>query len=86
MPLVTMLPGSCTHQSRLSYFVATRQEEDDMIRWLLCAAAIAAASVAHADTVPTEGVLYAEGGRFVFGQTSQARRDQYLLDTKTGQL
>lgn len=32
------------------------------------------------------GQLGVDGGRFVFGQVSEARRDQYLLDTQTGQL
>jgi hypothetical protein len=31
-------------------------------------------------------VLSASGGRYVFGQVSEARRDQYLLDTQTGRL
>jgi hypothetical protein len=31
-------------------------------------------------------VLSASGGRFVFGQVSAFRRDQFLLDTKTGML
>jgi len=31
-------------------------------------------------------VLSASGGRFVMGQISTMRRDQYLLDTKTGRL
>jgi hypothetical protein len=30
--------------------------------------------------------LATEGGRYVLGQISDARRDQYLLDTKTGRL
>ena len=42
-----------------------------------------------ADTVkppPTNKQLAAENGRFVFGQISDYRRDQYLLDTKTGRM
>lgn len=31
-------------------------------------------------------VLSSDNGRYVFGQVSQARKDQYLLDTKTGKL
>lgn len=31
-------------------------------------------------------VLSSPGGRYVFGQISQARRDQYMLDTQTGRL
>jgi hypothetical protein len=30
--------------------------------------------------------LSGEGGRFVFGQISEYRRDQYMLDTRTGRL
>lgn len=30
--------------------------------------------------------LGVDGGRFVFGQISEMRRDQYLLDTQTGQV
>lgn len=32
------------------------------------------------------GVLSSANGRYVFGQVSQARRDQYMLDTQTGRL
>jgi hypothetical protein len=31
-------------------------------------------------------VLSAPGGRYVFGQISDHRRDQYLLDTQTGRV
>lgn len=31
-------------------------------------------------------VLSASGGRYVFGQISDFRRDQYMLDTQTGRL
>jgi len=31
-------------------------------------------------------ILAAPGGRFVFGQISSARADQYMLDTATGRL
>jgi hypothetical protein len=31
-------------------------------------------------------MLQAEGGRFVFGQVSEYRRDQFLLDTRSGRL
>ncbi len=37
-------------------------------------------------TVPAQRTLATENGRFVFGQISDARRDQYMLDTRTGQL
>lgn len=32
------------------------------------------------------GTLSAPGGRFVFGQISSYRRDQFMLDTQTGRL
>jgi hypothetical protein len=35
---------------------------------------------------PQARVLQADGGRFVFGQISDFRRDQFMLDTKTGRL
>jgi hypothetical protein len=35
---------------------------------------------------PANKSLSAENGRFVFGQISEFRRDQYMLDTKTGRL
>lgn len=35
---------------------------------------------------PPGSVLSAAGGRFVFGQISEYRRDQYLLDTQTGRV
>lgn len=36
---------------------------------------------------PGQGAaLSATGGRYVFGQISESRRDQYLLDTQTGRL
>lgn len=31
-------------------------------------------------------VLSSEGGRFIFGQVSEHRADQYMLDTQTGML
>lgn len=35
---------------------------------------------------PQQKVLSSEYGRFVFGQISEFRRDQFLLDTKTGRI
>jgi hypothetical protein len=35
---------------------------------------------------PQQKTLSTDGGRFVFGQISEMRRDQYMLDTKTGKL
>ena len=31
-------------------------------------------------------ILSSENGRFIFGQIPEYRRDQYMLDTKTGRL
>lgn len=39
-----------------------------------------------ADAPATGKVLASENGRYVFGQISEYRRDQYMLDTKTGRL
>ena len=36
--------------------------------------------------VPQQKMLSSPGGRFVFGQISDFRRDQYMLDTQTGRL
>lgn len=41
---------------------------------------------AQTDPAPQRAALGAPGGRFVFGQVSDFRRDQYLLDTQTGRL
>ena len=35
---------------------------------------------------PAQKVLSSSSGRFVFGQISDFRRDQFLLDTQTGRL
>jgi hypothetical protein len=35
---------------------------------------------------PTHTILSSGNGRYVFGQISEYRRDQYLLDTQTGRL
>jgi hypothetical protein len=45
-----------------------------------------AASHAQTDTPSTPSPLATPGGRFVFGQISQFRRDQFMLDTQTGRL
>jgi len=36
--------------------------------------------------IPQQKMLSSSGGRFVFGQISDFRRDQYMLDTQTGRL
>ena len=46
---------------------------------------MAAATSSLATDVPGSA-LSAPGGRFVYGQVSSARSDQYLLDTQTGRL
>lgn len=35
---------------------------------------------------PVNPMLGSPGGRFVFGQISDARRDQFMVDTQTGRL
>lgn len=35
---------------------------------------------------PANKLLASENGRYVFGQISEMRRDQYMLDTRTGKL
>lgn len=35
---------------------------------------------------PQQKILDSSTGRFVFGQISEYRRDQYMLDTQTGRL
>lgn len=56
----------------------------------LLAFAVAALFAETARAIPPEDstrpILGAEGSRFVFGQISVMRADQYLLDTKTGRL
>jgi len=47
--------------------------------------AVAGASFAQTAS-PPGSVLSASGGRYVFGQISSFRRDQFLLDTQTGRL
>lgn len=37
-------------------------------------------------TPPQQKLLSSENGRYVFGQISEFRRDQFMLDTKTGRL
>lgn len=60
-------------------------------RRMLSAIAFASAAcfgaIAHAEVPEAPGtVLSTAGGRYVFGQVSSARRDQFMLDTQTGQL
>lgn len=51
---------------------------------------LAAGESSAADAVkvqpPANKNLSSENGRFIFGQISEYRRDQYMLDTKTGRL
>jgi len=52
----------------------------------LAALSIMASGAFSQSASPPGSVLSAQGGRFVFGQVSEARRDQHLLDTQTGRL
>jgi len=47
-----------------------------------CASAADAVKV----TPPQQKVLSSSNARYVFGQISEYRRDQYMLDTQTGRL
>jgi hypothetical protein len=55
---------------------------------ILVAVVAYAALGAWGQSAPRESgtVLSSQGGRYVFGQISPARRDQYMLDTQTGRL
>lgn len=55
---------------------------------IFIAMAVCAVLGAWAQTPAKESakVLSSASGRFVFGQISEYRRDQYLLDTQTGRL
>ena len=48
--------------------------------------ALACAADAVKVTPPQQKVLVSSSGRFVFGQISEYRRDQFMLDTQTGRL
>lgn len=43
-------------------------------------------SLCRAEITGNCAVLSAQGGRFIFGQVSSFRRDQYLLDSQTGRM
>ena len=54
---------------------------------IIFAVALSFAAAATAQTTSPPGVvLGVSGGRYVFGQVSEYRRDQYLLDTLTGRM
>ena len=56
---------------------------------LVCALALFILSPLSAqtrDVEPTRPMLGVEGGRYVLGQIGTGRKDQYLLDTKTGRV
>jgi hypothetical protein len=42
--------------------------------------------IANAQAISQPAVLSSSGGRYVFGQISSVRADQYMLDTQTGRL
>lgn len=52
---------------------------------LLAMAAALSSGALHAES-SSGTALGAAGGRYVFGQISDARRDQYMLDTQTGRV
>jgi hypothetical protein len=49
---------------------------------ILCCVPVSASP----ESTGSGAVLAAPGGRFAFGQVTNMRTDQYLLDTKTGRL
>lgn len=51
-----------------------------------CSAGVAFAQEAGKARPTPPKTLSLDSGRFVFGQLSELRRDQYMLDTKTGRL
>jgi len=57
---------------------------------LTIGALLALSNISFAEPVevipPQNKILGSSDGRFVFGQISGMRRDQYMLDTQTGQL
>lgn len=53
---------------------------------LFCSVNFALAQESAKPSLATQKMLSSENGRFVFGQISEYRRDQYVLDTKTGRL
>lgn len=59
---------------------------DEMKKLLAILASSLLATAYAADVQNPSSVLSASGGRYVFGQISQYRRDQYMLDTQTGRL
>ena len=58
-----------------------------MLNRVLCIAICAVATIGHVHAQTTTfSALSASGGRYVFGQISEYRRDQLMLDTQTGRL
>jgi hypothetical protein len=61
---------------------------------IIAASLIVTAPIAYAQSapnipqpkIPQRKTLSSEGGRYVFGQVSEYRQDQYMLDTQTGRL
>lgn len=53
---------------------------------ILAFSSFAFAAEAVKVTPPQQKVLSNSSGRYVFGQISEYRRDQYMLDTQTGRL
>jgi len=69
----------------------SHHQGENLMRFAAAAFAAVFTSCAHAAdavkvTPPQQKVLASENGRFVFGQISEYRRDQYMLDTQTGRV
>jgi len=54
--------------------------------WLSMVASISWAADPAKVAIPQQKVLSSSNGRYVFGQVSDYRRDQYMVDTQTGRL
>lgn len=57
-----------------------------IIIYLLLAFSFSSITVTAQSKKNKENILSSENGRYVFGQVSEYRADQFLLDTKTGRL
>ncbi len=57
-----------------------------LFSWIIVFSLFSHFVIAQSTTKKDDRILSAPGGRFVLGQISDFRQDQYLLDTQTGRL
>lgn len=57
-----------------------------VLAFIFCNISAAFAADSVKAIIPPQKVLSSENGRFIFGQVSEFRADQYMLDTKTGRM